>query len=55
VESLLRNEKAQREYMEEKIARQRTEIEEIKTQRDKLYYDFHDAKEQRIRLGQVVS
>jgi hypothetical protein len=30
--------------MEEKIARQRTEIEEIKTQRDKLYYDFHDAK-----------
>ncbi|XP_072150537.1 U-box domain-containing protein 33-like isoform X2 [Setaria viridis] len=53
VESLLQNEKAQREYMEEKIARQRTEIEETKRQRDKLYYDFQDAKEQRIRLEQV--
>jgi len=55
MESLLQNEKAQREYMEEKIARQRTEIEEIKRQRDQLYYDLQDVKEQRLRLEQVVS
>ncbi|CAL4967831.1 unnamed protein product [Urochloa decumbens] len=53
VESLLRNEKAQREYMDEKVARQRTEIEETKRQRDKLYYDLQDVKEQRLRLEQV--
>jgi len=55
MESLLQNEKAQREYMEEKIARQRTEIEETKRQRDQLYYDLQDVKEQRLRLQQVVS
>ena len=55
MESLLQNEKAQREYMEEKIAKQRTEIEEIKRQRDQLYYDLQDVKEQRLRLQQVVS
>ncbi|CAN6245471.1 unnamed protein product [Urochloa humidicola] len=53
VESLLRNEKAQREHMDEKVARQRTEIEETKRQRDKLYYDLQDVKEQRLRLEQV--
>jgi len=55
MESLLQNEKAQREYMEEKIAKQRTEIEETKRQRDQLYYDLQDVKEQRLRLQQVVS
>jgi len=55
MESLLQNEKAQREYMEEKIARQRTEIEETKRQRNQLYYDLQDVKEQRLRLEQVVS
>lgn len=54
MESLLQNEKAQREYMEEKVARQRTEIEETKRQLDKLYYDLQDVKEQRLRLEQVV-
>lgn len=54
MESLLQNEKTQREYMEEKVARQRTEIEETKRQRDKLYYDLQDVKEQRLRLEQMV-
>ncbi|KAF8765440.1 hypothetical protein HU200_008585 [Digitaria exilis] len=53
MESLLQNEKTQREYMEEKVARQRTEIEETKRQRDKLYYDLQDVKEQRLRLEQM--
>nr|CAB3450618.1 unnamed protein product [Digitaria exilis] len=53
LESLLQNEKTQREYMEEKAARQRTEIEETKRQRDKLYYDLQDVKEQRLRLEQM--
>jgi hypothetical protein len=52
---LLQNEKAQREYMEEKVARQRAEIEETKRQRDKLYHGLHDLKEQKLKLEQVVS
>lgn len=52
---MLQNEKAHREYMEEKIARQRTEIEQTKRQRDKLYYSLQDVKEQKFRLEQVVS
>ncbi|KAJ1280324.1 hypothetical protein BS78_04G223200 [Paspalum vaginatum] len=53
VESLLRNEKEQREYMEEKVAGQRTEIEETKRQRDKLYYDLQSVKERKFRPEQV--
>lgn len=52
---MLQNEKAHREYMEEKIARQGTEIEQTKRQRDKLYYSLQDVKEQKFRLEQVVS
>jgi hypothetical protein len=52
---LLQNEKAQREYMEEKVARQRTEVEETKRQRDKLYHDFQDLKDQKLKLEQAVS
>jgi hypothetical protein len=52
---LLQNEKAQREYMEEKVSRQRTEIEETRRQRDKLYHDLQDLKEQKLKLEQVVS
>ncbi|KAL6911795.1 hypothetical protein ACP4OV_000600 [Aristida adscensionis] len=55
VESLLRSEKAQREDMQEKVARQRSEIEETKRQRDKLYYDLQDVKEQKLRLEQVAT
>ncbi|CAN6279475.1 unnamed protein product [Urochloa humidicola] len=53
VESLLRIEKAQREYMDQKVARQRTEIEETKRQQDKLYYDLQDVKEQRLKQVDV--
>lgn len=52
---MLQNEKAQREYMEEKVARQRAEIEETRRQRDKLYHDLQDLKEQKLKLEQVVS
>jgi hypothetical protein len=41
--------------MEEKVARQRTEIEETKRERDKLYYDLHDVKEQKLQLEVTVS
>ncbi|XP_025801771.1 U-box domain-containing protein 33-like isoform X2 [Panicum hallii] len=50
IESLFQNERAQRKEMEEKVARQRTEIEETKRERDKLYYDLHDVKEQKLQL-----
>ncbi|CAL4886197.1 unnamed protein product [Urochloa decumbens] len=53
LESLFQNEKARREDMEEKVARQRTQIEETKRQRDKLYYDLQDVKEQKIRLERI--
>ncbi|OEL21600.1 U-box domain-containing protein 33 [Dichanthelium oligosanthes] len=55
IESLFQNEKAQREDMEEKVERQRTEIEETKRERDKLYYDLQDVKEQKLRLEHIVN
>ncbi|XP_006647652.2 U-box domain-containing protein 33-like [Oryza brachyantha] len=53
VENLNRNEKMQRKDMEEKIARQRMEIEETKRQRDELYHELKDVKEQKFSLEQV--
>ncbi|KAG8071755.1 hypothetical protein GUJ93_ZPchr0006g44549 [Zizania palustris] len=50
VENLNRNEKMQRKDMEEKIARQRMEIEETKRQRDELYYELKDVNEQKLLL-----
>lgn len=55
VENLNRNEKMQRKDMEEKIARQRMEIEETKRQRDELYHELKDVKEQKLCLERLVS
>uniref|UniRef100_A0A0E0K3B8 RING-type E3 ubiquitin transferase n=1 Tax=Oryza punctata TaxID=4537 RepID=A0A0E0K3B8_ORYPU len=55
VENLNRNEKMQRKDMEEKIARQRMEIEETKRQRDELYHELKDVKEQKLCLERVDS
>ncbi|EEE57531.1 hypothetical protein OsJ_07848 [Oryza sativa Japonica Group] len=55
VENLNRNEKMQRKDMEEKIARQRMEIEETKRQRDELYHELKDVKEQKLCLERLDS
>lgn len=50
METLYQNEKGQRVDNDEKITRQRMEIEETKRQRDELYYELKDLKEQRVKL-----
>ncbi|TVU28805.1 hypothetical protein EJB05_20338, partial [Eragrostis curvula] len=52
-ESSYRHEKARRENLEEKVARQRLEFEEIKRRRDELYYELQDVKEQKLKLERV--
>ena len=55
MKKLYQNEKGQRVDMDEKITRQRMEIEETKRQRDELYYELKDLKEQRLKLKLNVS
>ena len=55
MENLYQNEKEQRVDMDEKITRQRMEIEEIKRQRDELYYELKDLKEKRLTQRLNVS
>uniref|UniRef100_A0A0D9VJ83 RING-type E3 ubiquitin transferase n=1 Tax=Leersia perrieri TaxID=77586 RepID=A0A0D9VJ83_9ORYZ len=50
VENLNQSEKMQRKDMEEKIVRQRMDIEETKRQRDELYHELKDVKEQKLSL-----
>ncbi|KAK3158674.1 hypothetical protein QOZ80_2AG0140170 [Eleusine coracana subsp. coracana] len=52
-ESSYRNEKTQRRNMEDKVARQRMEIEEIRRWRDVLFYELQDVKGQKLKLEQV--
>jgi hypothetical protein len=54
-ENSYQNEKTQRESLEDKVARQRLEIEEIKKWRDELFYELQDVKEQKLKLERVVS
>jgi FtsZ-binding cell division protein ZapB len=54
-ENSYQNEKTQRESMEDKVARQRLEIEELKKWRDELFYELQDVKEQKLKLERVVS
>ncbi|GJM86385.1 hypothetical protein PR202_ga02239 [Eleusine coracana subsp. coracana] len=53
-ESSYRNEKTQRRNMEDKVARQRMEIEEIRRWRDVLFYELQDVKGQKLKLEQVT-
>jgi hypothetical protein len=55
METLYQNEKGQRVDNDEKITRQRMEIEETKRQRDELYYELKDLNEQRVKLKPNVS
>ncbi|GJN21781.1 hypothetical protein PR202_gb09296 [Eleusine coracana subsp. coracana] len=52
-ESSYRNEKTERRNMEDKVARQRMEIEEIRRWRDILFYELQDVKEQKLKLERV--